>query len=808
MLSNQLKIISRTLIHQWRYSLINISSLAFALACSIIIGLHVVDEQRYDCFHRQADNIYRVARTTVNTDGQQESWATTVRAIAYTIRQDVSDVEAATTFARCQEMSMFRRGHPLLERNIIEADSNLFQVFSFEFIHGNPNAALNDDQSIVLTEQTALRYFGRTDVTGEHIDSEKASYTVTAVLKDMPTQSHFHFDMIIPLRTIEIAHNTNWMGNQKYFTYVKLRDQEATPGDQATALFLTQQLAQQKEKYAPNSTDGYFIQRLTDIHLHSHLRNELEPNNDARSLDIMLLVALFVIVSAGVNYTNLASARATTRAKEIGVRKTSGATRRVLISQFLMESVSMTMIAFFFAVLIVGVLIHPFNDIMDKSIEPFDPSMAIWWLAAALFAMAVGLLSGIYPGIFLSSFNPVLVLKGATMNSTSSGGTTRKYLVGLQFAISTSLILVTLMIYRQMHFIRSKDPGFKKEQVLVISNAGGLPNREVLENDIRQLSGVSYVGASTAAVGASTATSGNGHWTTNIRANAFDSFRVIDFCQVNYEYVDALGLELVAGRNFSPEHPADMVNSIILNETAVRDLNLDDPIGRQLIWNEGGPDTVIYATVVGVVKDFHYQSFHEAVRPFAMLVRNTFFVHGDFTSNLFVQFQPANSHDVVPAVGLVWNAHVPGRPFTYAFLDDNFAKLHAAEERFTQLFTWITAIGIFISSVGLFGLISFVSEQRTREIGIRKVLGASITSLMLLINRDVVKVGFVALLISFPIAAYFIGIWLHGFAYHVEITGEVFAWVAAATLALLFTATGYHSLQAATRNPVRSLKAE
>lgn len=793
MLHNHLKLFWRTLTTQWRYSLINISSLAIALACCMLIALHVADERRYDRFHQHSDNIYRIARTVVNSDGQQEKWATTMRAIALTMKQDLSEVEAAATFARCEKMSMTHEGQQFLEQNIIETDSNFFKVFTVEFLDGDPERALDDAQSIILTASTARRYFGRTDVIGSTMRSESAIYTVTGIVQDFPAQSHFHFDMAIPLRTIEIEHNTNWLGMRKYHTFVRLNGQ-------ATASSLAQRLPVMVKKYAPGSTDTYFVQALTDIHLHSHLRGELEANGDARTLDVLLVIALFVIVSAGVNYTNLASAQATTRAKEIGVRKTSGATKRTLVAQFLLESVMMTIIAFVAAALLVMILVLPFNDITGKTLEPLDRSMMVWWAAGAVFAITVGLLAGIYPGLFLSSFNPVKVLKGGSVSGTGYTGLSRKYLVGFQFAVSVSLILVTIMIYRQMNFIRSKDPGFNKEQVLLISNAGRLANRYALEDRIKQLAGISYVGASTALPG-------SGHWTSNMRVNPTDNFRVMDFCQVNYDYIDALGIHLVAGRNFSPQFPADTVNSIILNETAVKDLNLEDPVGHRVIWDEGR-DTVIYAIVVGVVKDFHYQSFHETVRPFALLVRNTFFVHGEFTSNLFVKFDGAGSHKVVSQVESIWKQLVPERPFTYTFLDDSFANLHVEEARFTKLFSWITVIGIFISSIGLFGLIAFVSEQRTREIGIRKVLGASISSLMLLINSDVLKVGFIALMISSPVAAYLISMWLQGFAYHVEITWEIFVLVAAATFVLLFIATGYHSLRAATRSPVKSLKVE
>jgi putative ABC transport system permease protein len=393
------------------------------------------------------------------------------------------------------------------------------------------------------------------------------------------------------------------------------------------------------------------------------------------------------------------------------------------------------------------------------------------------------------------------VLKGGFVDVKGSAGFLRKALVAFQFTISICLIIATIVIIQQMEYILNKDPGFDKEQVIVLTNADGLPNREVLKVQIAQLPDVTGVGASTTIIGKPT-------WTTNIKADPAQNFQLIDFLQIDYGYFDALGIQLLKGRKFSPLFPADTINTIILNETAVRALNLKEPIGQRLIWDEGGPDTTLYASVVGVVRDFHYASFHEPIRPFAFLVRNNFFVHGDFTSKLFIKTDSRYTGNTLRQLEKLWKEHVPQRPFSYVFLDDSFNTLHATEERFKTLFTWLTALAIFIACLGLSGLTAFVVTQRKKEIGIRKVLGASVTNIVVLINKDFMKMILAALIIAAPIAFYFMEKWLEDFAYRVELKWWIIAVAGAVVTLIMIITTGYQSVKASLNNPVESLKVE
>jgi putative ABC transport system permease protein len=792
MMQSYLTMAWRAMRNQWQYSLINMPGLAAGMTCCIFILLYVRDERSYDRYHCDPDRIYRVVRTEINNEGQREPRARTVRAIAFTLRQELPEVEAAAAIYPCREITMRHAGKQFLETRVLEADSNLFSVFTFPFVKGSPDEALKDPQAIVITESTAQKYFGTAEPIGKVISSEHADHYVTGVLKDVPLNSHFHFDMLIPLRTIEVAHNTQWLGNQNYLTYVKLKAS-------ASPVAFEEHLRAQSQKYRPDSRDVYTIQRLTAIHLTSNLTGELEPNGDFRTLQVITVIALFVIITAGINYVNLATARATKRAKEVGIRKTSGALRRALVGQFLTESVLMAMIAFVLALLIMAALLHPFNQLCGKQLDLLHPDLRETWLYLTGFAIITGLLAGIYPALLLSSFNPVKVLKSGFSGTAGSAAWLRKSLVVFQFTVSTCLIIATIVIIQQLNYIAGKDPGFDKEQVIIVSQADRLRNRQVLEQQIEQLAEVACVGASTSIIG-------KGNWTTNISTSLSQTYRLIDFCQVDYEYLDALGIRLLKGRNFSPQFAADTINTIILNETAVKDLNLEDAVGQQLIWDEGGRDTTLYASVVGVVRDFHYASFHEPIRPFALLVRNSFFVHGDFTSHLLIRIKGGHIRNTISRIERIWREHVPQRPFTYRFLDDSFSALHAAEERFKILVAWLTGLAIFIACLGLFALVAFTSALRTKEIGIRKVLGASSASIVVMINKDVIKLVLIALVIASPISFYYMDQWLQSFAYRIGITWWVFAVTGAATLIIVSITTGYQSVKASMTNPVDSLK--
>jgi putative ABC transport system permease protein len=795
MLRNYFKIAWRTMRNQWQYSVVNITGLAVGMACCILILVYVRHERSYDRFHHGADRIYRIIRDEMNNANQLEPYATTPKAVALSVIHDLPEVASATTLFQSRPLVMTYNGKQFYEDRLFGTDTSFFNVFAFPLIKGSRKDAFATPQSILITESTAKKYFGEEDPIGKPLRAEDAEYFVVGVIKDVPANSHVHFDILVPLRISEERFDTEW-GPARYHTYIKLKETVNVAG------FEIKLASYAQAKYKRRPLDKFHLQALTTIHLHSNLKGELEANGDASVIRILTTIALFVIFMAGINYVNLATARSTKRAKEVGIRKTSGALQRGLIFQFMTESVLISFAAFLLAVVLIVLLLTPFNQLAGTQLEIFHLELWPVWLSIAVLAVVIGAIAGLYPAIYLSSFNPIHVLKGSGLHVASGSGWLRKTLVCLQFSISICLIIGTTVVVNQMNYIGNKYPGFDKEHVIVVPNARMLDNRSVMEQRIAQLASVKKVGASSGSL------VGAPNWTGNIRTDGSQTDRLINFCQVNYDYLNALGIQLLEGRQFSPGSPADTINSLILNEAAVRDLNLTDPIGQRLVWDASSLDTTLYALVIGVVSDFHFSSFHEPIKPFAFLIRNNFFVQEDFTSKLYIKTTAGSLTETVRQVEAIWKEFAPQRPFSYSLLDDNYKTLHADEERFKVLFSGLTSLAIFIVSLGLFALVAFITEQRTKEIGIRKVLGATVTSIVLMINKDFLKLIALSLAIAGPVAFYFMNRWLEDFAYRIALEWWMFALAGLAACAVVFLTTGYQSVKASLTNPVKSLRAE
>lgn len=792
MLHYHLKTAWRNLVRQRQYSLINITSLGVGMTCCIFITLYVRDEISFDLYHSGSDRIFRIIRAETNTDGQSEQQSRTVKAVAYSLRRELPEVESAATIYQLPQLVVANGDNDFYETGIYETDSNFFQVFDFPFVKGSAGEVLKTPKSVVITESMWHKYFGSEDPIGKPLRIDNTDRFVEGVVKDVPENSHFHFEFLVSLRTFETEHDTQWQGMRGYHTYVKLREHT----DPATFETNLRALA---AKSVPDSNDQYSIQALTDIHLHSNLKGELEPNGDEATIRILVSIAVIIIIVACINYVNLATARSIKRAKEVGVRKTSGARRNSLVAQFLTESVLTSMLSMIFSTMLLIIFLPSFNQLTGKTFELFSSDLTEAWIFLAMLAIVLGLISGIYPALYLSSLDPVRVLKtGAT--SPLSGASLRKTLVVVQYVISIGLLIGTITIIRQMDYIVSRGPGFDKDMVIVINNAGSIPGRRVLEERMEHLAGVK-------AVGASTTMPGMPGWTGNIRADHATADRLINFSQVDYEYLDAMGIRLIEGRNFSRNSPVDTINTIIINETAVRELNLANPVGQRMIWAERR-DTTVYATVIGVVNDFHYASFREPIQPCAFLVRNDFFVQFDFTSKLFVKTAGVRNSAILPQLEEIWKEFVPGRPFTYVFMDESFREWHAPEQKFKDVFTLLTGLSLFIAALGLFALVAFVSEQRRKEIGIRKVMGASVSNIVVMISNEFIILIGIALIVSTPLAWFFARRWLENFAYHTNLEWWIFAVAGVITFMVAMASTAYQSFKASIANPVDSIRAD
>jgi putative ABC transport system permease protein len=791
MIKNYLKVAFRNM---WRFkffSFINTFGLAVGIACCTVIVLFVQDEWSYDRQHPDADRIYRVVKDFVNDDGSKVPDATTPPAIAMAIQKEIPEVEKVVRlFPGWGRKYYVRYGeNKFLEENVYRADSSIFDVFAFPFVKGTAATAFSQLKAVVITESTAKKYFGTENPMGKMLEmDEMGPHLVTGVIKDIPRTTHFNFDFLISTRTIGGNIDANW-GFYNFYTYIRIKPHTAIATVEAKikAVF---------KKNQPENKNIFYTQALTAIHLHSNLKWELQSNGDAGYIYIIITIGLFIIIIACINYINLSTARSSLRAKEIGVRKVAGAAKSALIRQFIIESVLITLLAAVIALIIAQLVLPAINTITHKDLFLFhgNTHLLISLLGAVIL---IGALAGLYPAFYLSSFDPARVLKGdRIVNKTLS---LRKILVVVQFVISIVLITGALVINKQVKYIQSAKLGFDKEQVVMINDAGSLSRstRRSLKNEFTRIPGVGEVGFSDGIVGGQ-------NWTNNIRLKGSDNGALVNFLNVDGDFIKALNLSILAGRSFSPEFPADTADGIILNETAVKQLGIPEPaVGKQIVWSEDRErDTVYYATVVGVVKDFHFTSLRNEIKPFAFVTDNNRQVY------FAAKIDGKDVHKTMSLLQAVWDKNVSSRPFQYFFLDETYSKLYESERNFRAVFLYITGLVIIIACLGLLGLASFTTEQRTKEIGIRKVLGSSISGIVGLLSKDFVKLIVIAAMIAFPIAWLAMRVWLQDFAYRIAIGWWVFLAAGMAAILIALLTVSFQAIKAAAANPVKSLRAE
>ncbi len=802
MIKNYLKIAWRNLLRYKGFSFINIFGLAAGMACSLLIFLFVKDEKSYDCFNKDSENIYRVVKDFVNDDGSRLPDATTPPALAPALQREIPDVVHVTRlYPGWGANFLITYGDKkITEEKLYRVDSSFFDVFSFPFLKGNAKNAFKEVNSIVLTESAAKRYFGNDDPMGKTLQAgQLGDLAVTGVLKDIPENSHFHFDFLISIRKFSGNVDGSW-GWYNYYTYVKLK-----PNTNITAF--TKKVQDIYKSNNTNPTNIFYVQPLNDIHLTSSLKWELEPNSDKLYVYVFTIIAIFIILIAGINYVNLSTAKASVRAKEVGVRKVSGAFRSTLMNQFLVESVMTCLIASFLAIIIAQLLLPAVNTLTQKHLSVLGSQAALAYLILA--ALLLGIVAGFFPALYLSSFKPIVVLKGLKLNERRTLGL-RKALVVLQFTISIVLIIGALIISQQMHFIQSAKLGLDKEQVLIVKNAGYLSrsDRNAFQNTVLQNPGVKEIATSDGVVGGQ-------NWTTGMRLKGSQNSQLVNFLSVGNTFLDALSIEIKEGRNFSEKFPADTLNngipggpldqnigSVILNETAVKDLGIPSPaVGKQVLWSSDA-DTMYYVTIVGVAKDFHFTSFKNQIKPFAFVrVQRR---ADNFTIKL-------STDDVRGSLALLentWKKFSSERPFQYYFLDETYANLYQSEIRFQKVFISLVILGILIACLGLLGLATFAAQQRVKEIGIRKVLGASVAGITGLLTKDFLKLVIIALILSIPVAWYAMNKWLQDFVYRINIQWWVFVVAAVIAILIAFITISFQAIKAAIANPVKSLRTE
>ena len=790
MLRNYFNVALRNLLRDKSASLIKIISLSVGMICFAIISLFINHELNYDRYHKNPEQVFRVVKDFVNDDGTRIPDATTPPAFGPAIQKDLPEVAYTTRLFPNWGRKYLIQYDDIrsYEAGVVRIDSSFFDVFSFPFLKGEKKRATANPNFIILTESTAKRIFGNENPIGKAIKIDigptGTDFFISGVVNDVPENSHFMFDFLISLKTFEdplddVPFNTNW-GFYNFYTYVRLNP-EADP--QA----FQSKLQGVFKKYNPDNKNECYAQPLTDIHLKSNLKWELSTNGDYSYIRILAIIAIFTIILAAINYINLVTAQSARRAKEVGIRKTSGAVRSSLVNQFLFESLIMVMVATGISIALVESILPQFKNLFNATLSFYDAeNMKVFWMIISA-GLVTGLISGIYPAFYLSSFQPVKVLRG-TVTGIVGDTFLRKGLVTFQFIISTVLIIGTFVISSQINFVRNKKLGFSKENILIVNNTRGLQNRQSLLTEIKKSSGVKNAGAANGVLGGL-------NWTTGAQAKGQDKSLLLNLLTTDYDFLDVMSVNFREGRNFSRDTQADS-SALILNETAVKQLGIKDVIGSQIT---AGGDPY---TVIGVIDDFHFSSLHEPIKPFG------FFLNESSVDRLFVKVQGDNMVESIAEIQKIWTTLVPDRPFEFTFQDEQVSKLYAGEVKFQKLFSNFTLVAILIACLGLFGLSVYTAQQRTKEIGIRKILGASVLGVTQLLSKEFLKLVLLAVAVSIPIAWYAMHEWLQNFAYHIDL--NVWTFVVAALLAVLIAlfTVSFQSIKAALANPVNSLRNE
>ena len=793
MISHYLKIAFRKLWSSKTFSFLNIIGLATGMTACFLIYQYVSFELSYDGFHSKGDRIYRLV-TDIKTPTEVINASGPAWAVAPFAKNDFPEVESFVRLSN--NTTLVRIGDKKFqEEKAFLADSSFFNVFDFKLLKGNPHTALTEPFSVVLSESTAKKYFDKQDPVGKTVLLLNDGYptTVKGVMEDLPANSQVSADLLISMSTVtknlSPGLDSQWT-NYGATAFLLLR-----PGVDAKRLeakfpaFLERRNGTEMKKNQMYAT--LLLEPLKDVYLHS--KRDGNKSGNMINVYIFSIIAVFILLIACINFINLTTARAAERAKEVGIRKVVGAGKNQLVWQFIGESVLICSIAFFLTLLFVSLLIPLFNQLAGKTISTgvFESGRNVLKLFAA--SLGIGLLAGVYPALVLTSFKPVIVLKGRFATG-SRGIVLRKGLVVTQFTISIALIIATIVIYNQMNYMRNQDLGFDKEHMLIVDT-----NYDPARDAFRQaVAGIPSVKST--AVSSSVPSSNNAGAYSEIENKQGDlQVANLDLYFVDFDYLDQFKMKLVAGRGFSREFLTDSSQAMILNETAVKLFGYSSPeqaIGRRYKqWGSEGK-------IIGVVKDFHFRSLQEPIKPLSMRV--------GYERAVLVSLKVtgANLPATIAAVESKWKAFIPNRPFNYYFLDEFFDKQYRDEQRFGRLFLNFAALAIIISCLGLLGLASYSTVQRTKEIGIRKVLGASVSGIVNLLSTDFLKLVLIAFTIAVPVAWYFMHRWLEDFAYHTDINLWVFVLAGVCALTIAFLTVSFQAIKAAITNPVKSLRTE
>ncbi len=811
MIKNYFKIALRNLWKNKGYSAINIFGLAIGLATCLLITLYVTDELSYDRHFKNAERIYRI-NSDIRFGGGDLHMTQTSDMMGPMLKKDYPQVEEYTRIYTNDGSKLIRKGNEYItEQRVANADSTFFTVFALPVISGDTKTALNEPNTVVITESTARKYFGDLNVLGKNVEVKTGEtvtpYKITAVINDLPKETHFNFDFIFSMKNVDYqwgqytSHNFN--------TYLLLR-----PGTDYKA-FEKNFIAYTNKYVIPylqqfvkiNSIDDlaksgnkleYNMLPLTKIHLFSDYSFEITPPGSIQYVYIFSAVALFILVLACINFMNLSTARSARRAKEVGIRKVLGTERKTLITQFLIESTVTAVISMLIGLALCYVVLPVFNNIAAKSLSIKDLLSFQLLPILLLLPLIVGLLAGSYPALYLSRFRPISVLKG-TMSAGFKKSNLRNSLVVFQFATSILLIIGTIVVYNQLNFIQTTKLGFNKDQVLIIDGVDALNNKtETFKNEVLGMEGV-VSGTLSSYLPVSNSSRSDITFSKDAVISTENGIDMQTWA-VDYDYIKTMGMELVKGRNFSKDY-ADS-SSIIVTETTARLLGWDDPIGKKLYIPGNSPgDPVRPIQIIGMIKDFHFESLHQKLGPLNLRL--------DSRAGLAsFKISAANTKKLIAQIEKTWKTMAPDMPFSYRFLSDSFNEMYRSEQRAGTIAVVFSVLAILIACLGLFGLATYMAEQRTKEIGIRKVLGASVSNVVAMLSKDFLILVAIASVIAFPFAWWAMNKWLQDFAYRINISAWVFVVAGLAALLIALATVSFQAIKAAITNPVKSLRTE
>jgi len=810
MLKNYFTIAWRNLVKNKAFTAINIAGLAIGIATCLVIMLFVQDELSFDRFNEKADQIVRVVfRGTMNGEKMKES--SVMAPVAPTLRSDYPEVLDATRLLQYGSPKIVVGDKTFKDANFAYVDSNFFNVFTLPLIKGDAKTALVEPYNVVITQAISEKYFGKADPIGKILNFKDAHqlYKITGVIKEVPVNSHFHFDIFGSMASVPDARNNSWLSGS-YFTYLVLQKNDDPKKleaklPQAVEKYMGPQVKQalgvSLADFRKKGNDiGLYLQPLTDIHLKSDFSNGLEAGGDIRYVYIFGAIALFMLLIACINFMNLSTAGASKRAKEVGIRKVLGSLKYELIGQFLVESALLTFFSLALALMLVRISLPVFNSLSGKHLQLNFLQNPLMISALLLFWLFVSMLAGSYPAFYLSSFKPVAVLKSKFISKGKSISF-RSGLVVFQFIISVGLIVGTTIVYQQLSYIQHIKLGYDKDQLLVLRNSYLLGDKEdVFKEQLKHDPRVANVTTSAFLPAGPT----NTDLTTSFPDADKNKNSRVRIYQIDENYIPTMGMKILEGRNFSKEFPSDSSQdapTVIVNETLAKVFGWgENAVGHTVNLFSDNVGNYKGLKVVGMVEDFHFRSLHEPINPLLMVLQKS--------SGLIVKVKTINIAGLIATMKTQWDSYKTEEPLTYAFVDDLYNQTYIAEQKTGTILGIFSGLTIFIACLGLFGLATFTAEQRTKEIGIRKVLGASIPDVIGLLSKEFIIMVGIAIVIATPVAWWAMNVWLQDFAYRINISWWVFVMAGVAAIIIALITVSFQAIRAAVANPVKSLRTE